>query len=228
MNGAAQVLELDQQTGKIMVRGLPVLSFLQLNRDGTRQRHATAPVVALSFSPDGSQLAATVRDGTAASTYMSPRPFTQLTGPYIDRSLGVREDDDQGVSSAICCAERNLLCVTYWTRSGIPLLIDYASRKSRQLDNRTIKLDIGTRIQQAVFSRSGHALILINNKGSIFKITIDDIDHIRAEEIGGSRVLSRVIGKSQILDMKIAADERSLKVVWVKNSSRAVVNSYPL
>jgi len=131
------------------------------------------------------------------------------------------------MSSTICCKERSLICVTYWTRSGIPLLIDYASKETRRLDKRTIGIDIGTRIQQAVFSKSGNALVLINKMGSIFKITIDDMDHIRAQEIGKARCLTRVVAKSQVLDMKVSADERSLKVVWVKESgSRVVINSY--
>ncbi|KAI9770164.1 MAG: hypothetical protein M1839_003266 [Geoglossum umbratile] len=228
-NGTVQVLKLDQHP-HIIAWNLPTLGLPQLRSNGAMAppSYTTAPVVALSFSPDASQLAASVRKGRVAGAYTSQSPFASCVGPWADPSVGEREDDDQGVSSTIYCPVRNLLCITYWTRSGITLLFDCTSKKSKRLDRRTIRIDIGTRMQQAIFSKSGNILILINNIGSIFKITINDIDHIRAEEIGKSRRLSRVVGKSQILDMKISEDESSLKVAWVKNNKLAIVNSYAL
>ena len=87
--------------------------------------------------------------------------------------------------------------------------------------------DIGSRIQQAVFPKSGRFLILINHHGTIFKVTIDDIDSLTVEEIGKSRHLTHTVGKSQILNAKISEDEKILRLVWVKDN-RASVTDYNL
>jgi hypothetical protein len=101
----------------------------------------------------------------------------------------------------------------------VPVLFDRAAKRAQRLNKSTTGLDIGTRIQQAAFSRSGSILILVNNAGTIFKINIDDIDHIRAETLAKSRWLSRAAGNSKLLDLGFSEDERSLKVVWTKDSN---------
>src|SRR5579862_7877665 len=87
-NGAVHVLKLGEQGG-VNAEALPLLAIPHKNSDGTPQYDKTAPVVALSFSLDGTQLAASVRDGTVSGTYMSLSPFTRRAGPYANRSVGV-------------------------------------------------------------------------------------------------------------------------------------------
>jgi hypothetical protein len=89
-NGVVQVLRLDQQQGR--QRGIAVWSLdpLALQKSDARAPPvAIAPTVAMSFSADGSQLAAVVRDESFASAYTSLRPFTSRKGPLTDRYLGV-------------------------------------------------------------------------------------------------------------------------------------------
>jgi hypothetical protein len=100
-------------------------------------------------------------------------------------------------------------------------------KKGLRLKQHNVTHNIGTRVQQAVFSKSGRFLILINQNGSIFKVTINDIDSLVDEEIGKLRHLSHAIGKSQILNVKISEDEKKLRLVWIKDN-RAHVTDYPL
>ncbi|KAH0536833.1 hypothetical protein FGG08_006331 [Glutinoglossum americanum] len=219
-NETIQLLRLNRLSRQTTV----TVSNLPLRTSSRTSPRSSPPIVSLSFSVDKTQLAAAARDGTVVSAFTSVMPFTSRKGPYIDESIGVRGDDDQGVSFVICCPGRSLLCVTYWTRSGIPLLIDCAAKKSQRLNKPTTRLDIGTRIQQAAFSKSGSILVLINSAGNIFKISTDDIDHIKAEAIGRSRWVPRVVGKSQPLEMRISDDERNLKVVFTKDNYIHITN----
>jgi hypothetical protein len=82
---------------------------------------------------------------------------------------------------------------------------------------------MGNRIHQAAFSKSGRILVLVNDSGGVFKITINDINSIRAEKIGTSRrVLWKLhfIEKPQLLDMKISDDETYVRLVWIDRDDK--------
>ncbi|KAI9853561.1 MAG: hypothetical protein M1813_002067 [Trichoglossum hirsutum] len=209
-------------------KGIVQILKMEGYRNPTASRPALEPglpVVGLSFSADASELVVGMRDGAVFHAITSPRPFVKLDKHYSDAAVPQREDDDQGISSVIRCPKRNLLCITYWTQSGRPLLYDCLQKKRQRLDqDENSHLN---RVQQAVFSKSGRILVLINQYGSIFRATIHDIESPKVEEIGKSRRFSCTTGKSQVLNVKISEDEKWLRLVWV-DRNRAHVTEYAL
>jgi hypothetical protein len=130
------------------------------------------------------------------------------------------ERDNQGVSSLVRSSGRDLFCIASWTLHGIPLLRDGATGKTKPLDKAELTgaVDMSNRIQQAAFSKSGQVLALVDAAGSIFKIFPESIERVRAERIASSlrlRWKAQSIQSQQLLDMKIADDEKHICVVWI-------------
>jgi hypothetical protein len=117
-------------------------------------------------------------------------------------------------------SDRDLFCVTSWTLHGIPLLRDGLTCKTKPLEKAELigTTDMSNRVQQAVFSKSGRILALVDAAGGIFKIFPDSIEKVRAERVASSlrlRWKAQSIKNQQLLDMKIADDEKHLHVVWI-------------
>ena len=74
------------------------------------------------------------------------------------------------------------------------------------------------RIQQGAFSKSGQILILVDASGGVFKISPESAEKVRAERIFSTLRLPWKAGgikNQQLLDMKIADDEKHLCVAWI-------------
>ena len=131
-----------------------------------------------------------------------------------------QENDNQGVSTVILSSNRNLLCITSWTLQGIPLLRDCTKKINKRLEKSEIigAANINNRTQQAAFSRSGRILILVDAAGDVFEIFPDSISKVSAKRVTTSQRLrwkAQSIGHQQLLDVKIAEDEKRLRVVWI-------------
>jgi hypothetical protein len=117
-------------------------------------------------------------------------------------------------------SDRDLFCITSWTLHGIPLLRDGLTCKTKPLEKAELigATDMNNRIQQAAFSKSGRILVLVDAVGGIFKVSPDSIEKVRAERVASSlrlRWKAQSIKNQQLLDMKIADDEKHLYVVWI-------------
>ncbi|KAH0556772.1 hypothetical protein GP486_005440 [Trichoglossum hirsutum] len=194
-------------------------------------RGGNGPTVAsLSFTADAGELVASIRTGSIVNVYHCSEPFNNPIYSFT-HDIGNHERDNQGVSSVIRSSDRDLFCFTSWTLHGIPILRDGLTCKTKTLEKAELigPVDINNRIQQAVFSRSGRMLVLVDATGSIFKIFPDNIEKVRAERIASSlrlRWKAQSIKNQQLLDVKIADDEKFLYVVWIdekKNQAQIAI-----
>ncbi|KAI9767684.1 MAG: hypothetical protein M1840_005556 [Geoglossum simile] len=176
-------------------------------------------VASLSFTADEGELVASIRSGGTVYVYYCQRPFTNPMFSFT-LDIGSHERDNQGVSSVVRRSNQDLFCITSWTLHGTPLLRDGATGKTKPLDKAELTgaVDMSNRVQQATFSKSGQILALVDATGGIFKISPESIERVRTERIASSlrlRWKAKSIQNQQLLDMKIADDEKHICVVWI-------------
>lgn len=133
----------------------------------------------LAFSNDGLALVASTRNSKGViQVYLWRFPFLTFEELLACRyAVPLHESEDNGVSSAIIRSQQgdgeNLMCMTTWTQSGIPILIQpqdgYRCEVKTGASGSQGKL--GNRIQCAAFSPSGRELAMVNDKGHLFLIS---------------------------------------------------------
>lgn len=187
------------------------------------------PVETLSFSNDGLVLLASTRDpknGTI-QIYSWRFPFVSFQELSSCRyHVPLHESEDNGVSSAVFRSgpggQENLVCVSTWTQSGFPVLIQpeegLKNAIKTEISDRQGRL--GSRIQCAAFSPSGLDLALVNDKGHLYQISNLNSSPLGVKRMATSRELT---SKSDCFAMTymMLHDDEGWVMAWA-DSSRAV------
>lgn len=185
-----------------------------------------APVGTLSFSTDGLALLASTRslkNGTI-SFYSWRYPFDTFQEESKCRyHVALHESEDNGVSSAIfrpgSGMEPNLICVTTWTLSGSPLLIqpEDGQKSDIKTDRTGHQGQLGSRIQCATFSPSGKELAMVNAKGHLYQIVNLNSNPLDVRRIATSLELTK---KEDFFAMSYMAlpDEDAIVLAWADSS----------
>jgi hypothetical protein len=118
--------------------------------------------------------------------------------------------------------EENLVCVTTWTQSGTPILMQprdgHRSEIKTDMTSRHSKL--GTRIQCASFSPSGRELVMVNDKGNVFQVSNLNSSPMDVRRIAASRELTAKSDSFAMSFMSLS-DEDHVVLAWT-DSSRAI------
>ena len=133
----------------------------------------------LSFSQDGLSLLASTRSAKGViQIYLWRFPFESFEELTNCRySVPMHESEDNGISSAVMRsqqgAEGGLLCVTTWTQSGTPVLIQQNDGYRTEIKplSSTTHGKLGNRIKCAAFSASGRELAMVNDKGNLYLVS---------------------------------------------------------
>jgi hypothetical protein len=182
----------------------------------------------LAFSNDGLVLLASTRKPKTGliQTYSWRFPFHTFQELTACRyPVPLHESEDNGVSSAIIRpgleGEENLVCITTWTQSGTPVLIQpqdgYRSEIRTDVSGRHSRL--GNRIQCAAFSPSGRELVMVNDKGHVFQVSNLNSSPMDVHRIASSKELTAKSESFGISILKLSDEEHV--VVAGADSSRA-------
>jgi len=188
------------------------------------------PVDTLSFSNDGLMLLAGTRSPKTGTIqiYASRFPFASTAFqelPNCRYRVALHESEDNGITSAIfrtgggSGSEENLICVTTWTQSGTPILIqpDDNHRSEIRSTGSTRQGTLGSRIQCAAFSPSGRELAMINEKGHLYQISGLNSNPMDIRRIATSKELT---AKSESFAMSYMnlSDEDAIIIAWADSS----------
>jgi hypothetical protein len=154
------------------------------------------PVDTLSFSNDGNTLTGSTRNAKSGlvQVYLWRFPFNASIELSSCRyPVPVLESEDNGVTSAHfrsgVGSEDDLVCITTWTQSGIPVLIQ--PRNGHRTEIRThAAIHHGkpdTRIQCSAFSPTGRELALVNERGSLYYVSSLNSSPLDIKRIATSR-----------------------------------------
>lgn len=182
----------------------------------------------LAFSNDGLALLASTRSPKTGlvQTYLWRFPFNSLQELVSCRyPIPLHESEDNGVSAALfrpgADGEDNLVCITTWTQSGTPILIQpqdgHRSEIKTDVSSRFSK--IGNRIQCAAFSSSGKDLAMVNDKGHVFQVSNLNSSPMDIRRIASSKELTAKT-ESFAMNFMMLSDEEHVVVAWA-DSSRA-------
>ncbi|KAH6649676.1 hypothetical protein F5144DRAFT_479232 [Chaetomium tenue] len=183
----------------------------------------------LAFSNDGLVLLASTRNPKTGliQTYSWRFPFHAFQELTACRySVPLHESEDNGVSSASfrpgLDGEENLVCITTWTQSGTPVLIQpqdgYRSEIRTDISGRHSKL--GNRVQCAAFSPSGKELVMVNDKGHVFQVSNLNSNPMDVRRIASSRELTTKSDSFAMSFMSLSEEEH-IVLAWA-DSSRAI------
>lgn len=187
------------------------------------------PVETLSFSNDGLILLGSTRDPRNGTIQIYSWSFPFVTFQELSSCryhVPLHESEDNGVSSAIFRSgsngQENLICVSTWTQSGVPVLIQpeegHKNAIKTEISNRQGRL--GSRIQCAAFSPSGRELALVNDKGHLYQISNLNSSPMDVKRMATSKELT---AKSDCFAMTYMTlpDEDAIVMAW-SDSSRAL------
>ncbi|KAI9150462.1 hypothetical protein HJFPF1_10229 [Paramyrothecium foliicola] len=191
----------------------------------------------LSFSNDGLALLASTRSLRTGiiQSYLWRFPFLTFQELSACRyPVPLHESEDNGVSAAVYRSDTNgeggLVCITTWTQSGTPVLVDsrggHRSPIRSEASGRHGKL--GNRIQCAAFSPSGQELAIVNDKGHVFHISNLNSQPIDVRRVASSKELT---GKSTSYSMTFAtaAEEDFIMLAWTDVAkSAATIKKIPV
>jgi hypothetical protein len=181
----------------------------------------------VSFSNNGLVLVASTRYQKSGiiHTYLGRLPFTEF-----DELSGCRyrvplhESEDNGVSSVTFQSgvdgEGDLICVTTWTQSGAPILIQPDGQHRIKLQTHSAdrhRSQLGTRIQAAIFSGSGRELVLVNDRGNVYLTSNLNSETIDICKIATSKEFTK---KSDSISVAFVTllDEDAIAVAWADTS----------
>lgn len=182
----------------------------------------TYKVETLSFSNDGDVLLGSTRSDKDGMIYIFywPEPFSSFHElRSCQYEVPMHESEDNGVSSAIFrpgrTAAENLICITTWTQSGYPLLIQLegGNRSEIKPDMSTRQGKLGTRIHSASFSPLGRTLALVNDKGQLYKISNLDSNPMEVRRIATSKEITKKSDPFAMAFMTLADDE-AIVLAW--------------
>ncbi|TAQ83254.1 hypothetical protein B7494_g8423, partial [Chlorociboria aeruginascens] len=191
----------------------------------------------LSFSNDGLVLLASTRspkNGTI-QVYLSRFPFLTFQELASCRyHVPLHESEDNGVSSVIFRSgeggEEDLICISTWTQSGNPILIQpesgHRSDIKTDVSNRQRKL--GSRIQCAAFSSNGRSLAMVNEKGHLYQISSLNSNPMEIRRVGVSKELT-TRSDSYAMSFMTLPDEEVIVLAWADPSkATGYVKKIPL
>jgi hypothetical protein len=118
--------------------------------------------------------------------------------------------------------EENLICITTWTQSGIPVLIQPQDghRSEIRTEASTHQGKLGSRIQCAAFSPTGRELAMVNDRGHVYTISNLNSNSFEVRRIATSKELTI---KSDWFAMSFMSlpDEEAIVLAWT-DSSKAI------
>ncbi|KAK0714276.1 hypothetical protein B0T21DRAFT_67442 [Apiosordaria backusii] len=180
----------------------------------------------LAFSQDGLALLASTRSSKTGlvQTYSWRFPFHTFQELATCRySIPLHESEDNGLSAAIfrpgSDGEETLVCITTWTQSGTPVLIQPQDGHRSEIKTDVRHTKLGTRIQCAAFSPSGRDLVMVNDKGYVFQVTNLNSSPMDIRRVAASKELTAKTDSFSMSFMTIA-DEDYVVVAWA-DSARA-------
>ena len=188
------------------------------------------PVDTLSFSNDGLVLLAGTRSPKTGTIqiYLSRFPFPNPAFqelPTCRYRVALHESEDNGITSTIfrtgggSGSEESLICVTTWTQSGTPILIQPDDNHRTEIRSTVSGRQgtLGSRIQCAAFSPSGKELAMINEKGHLYQISSLNSNPMDIRRIATSKELT---AKSQSFAMSymVLSDEEAIIIAWADSS----------
>lgn len=176
----------------------------------------------LSFSNDGLTLLASTRSSKSGVIQVYAWKFPFLTFqevPSCRYPVPLHESEDNGVSSAIFRAgsngEDNLVCITTWTQSGPPVLIqpEDGHKSEIRTDPAGRQNKLGNRIQCAEFSPSGREIAMVNDKGYLYHISSLNSNVMDVKKVATSRELT-ARSDSYAMAFMILSDEENIVLAW--------------
>lgn len=184
------------------------------------------PIGTLSFSNDGLTVLASIRSlkNGMISFYSWHHPFESFQEESKCRyHVALHESEDNGVTSAIYRpkseTEASLICVTTWTLSGTPLLIQ--SSDGQKIDIRTDRSghygQLGSRIQSAAFSGSGNELAIVNARGHVYYVANLDSNPLDPRRIATSLELTKKEGFFAMTYMTLP-EEEAIVLAWADSN----------
>ncbi|KAK4124222.1 hypothetical protein N657DRAFT_594909 [Parathielavia appendiculata] len=194
----------------------------------------------LAFSDDGLVLLASTRSPKTGliQIYSWRFPFHTFQELVACRySVPLHESEDNGVSSAIfrpgvVDGQDNLVCITTWTQSGTPVLIQPQDGHRSEIKTdglsgggvggggRHHSSKLGNRIQCASFSPSGRELVLVNDKGHVFQVSNLNSSPMDVWRIASTKELTAKSDSFAMSFMNLN-DEEHVVVAWA-DCSRAM------
>jgi hypothetical protein len=212
-----------------MIRIFSTMNTEQPREDRLHQKihdecKSCSPIETLSFSNDGLMLLASTRHprNGMIQVYSSQFPFFEFNEVQSCRyAVKLHESEDGGVTSAIfrsgCGDGENLICITTWTQSGLPILVQPESKHKSYVKVETSKSSdkLGNRIQCAAFSPSGSDLMMVNDKGHLYHIRNLNSSPMNIKRIATFKALT---GKSDSFAMAFmtlpAPDDEAVVMAW--------------
>ena len=191
----------------------------------------------LSFSHDGLVLLASTRNPKSGiiQLYSWRYPFTNFQElPTCRYHVPLHESEDNGVTSALYRAgpnsEDDLVCMTTWTQSGTPLLVQPQAGHRSEIRNDTNGRPgkLGNRIQCGAFSPTGRDIAMVNDKGHLYQISGLNSSPMDVKRIATSKELT---AKSDSFGMAFMTlpDEEAIVLAWVDLSkSTGFVKKIPV
>ncbi|KAL3422349.1 hypothetical protein PVAG01_06505 [Phlyctema vagabunda] len=183
------------------------------------------PVETLSFSNDGLALIASTRSPKTGKIqiYLWRFPFVVFQDlPSCSYYVPLHESEDNGVSSAIFRSgpggEDDLLCVTTWTQSGVPILVQPENGHRSDIKTEVpSRQRLGNRIQSAAFSPSGRELAMVNDKGHLYHISNLNSSPMDVKRLATSKELTSKSDAFAMLYMTLP-DEDAIILAWADPS----------
>ncbi|PGH11513.1 hypothetical protein AJ80_07079 [Polytolypa hystricis UAMH7299] len=183
-------------------------------------------VESLSFSNDGLVLLASIRHAKNGTIQIFAWRFPFVTFQELSSCryhVPLHESEDNGITGAIFRSgpggNDNLICITTWTQSGIPLLVqpEGGHRTEIKADHSGRTNKLGSRIQCAAFSPSGRELALVNDKGHLYQVSSLNSTLMDVRRIATSKELT---SRSDCFAMSYMhlSDEDAIVLAWVDPS----------
>ncbi|KAF3479877.1 WD40 repeat protein [Arthroderma uncinatum] len=179
------------------------------------------PVDTLSFSTDGETLIASTRNlkGVIQTFIRRASTFTFQELVNCHYPIPLHESEDGGISSVIyrpgVGGEDDLVCITTWTQSGIPILLSPKTghRVEIKADSSSHQRRLGTRVQCGAFSLSGKQLGLVNDKGHLYLVSNLNSSVMEARKLATTRELTARSSFFSMSFMILQGDE-SIVLAW--------------
>ncbi|WEW60398.1 hypothetical protein PRK78_005883 [Emydomyces testavorans] len=179
------------------------------------------PVDTLAFSADGTVLLASTRHPKMGmiQIYMWSFPFLEFRElTKCQYHVPLHESEDNGVSAAIyrpsTAPDENLVCITTWTQSGVPVLIQPENGHKAEIKPDGPRRRLGNRIQCAAFSPSGHQLGVVNDKGYLYQLSNLDSSVMECRKLATSKELTSKCESFAMSYMSLH-EEESVVLAWV-------------
>lgn len=175
----------------------------------------------VSFSNDGYVLLASTRypGSGVIHTYQWKYPYVELLElPNCAYRVRPLESEDNGVTSVIYgtgTGEESLICITTWTQSGVPVLMQPEDGRKVEIkaDSSSRQRRLGNRIQCAAFSLSGRRLAMVNDKGHLYLVSNLNSSVMEARRLAVSKELTTK-SNSFAMSFMILHDDESIVLAW--------------